>query len=259
MTGLGKTYLIKYIFALCIRMIYNSCSGKLRGIIMLDRQADKQIDRLKPCHCEAFTLAEVLITLGIIGIVAAITIPTLMNNIQDQQYKVAYKKAFSIANQAFLSANSDDLLASREDSDIVNEQKNNFKAFKSYFKVSKDCNMGNNSNCWANGELFLGMPTSTADAFVDTSGMAWVSWEAVGWDGLFVDTNGNKSPNKFGQDRFYFFISTPNKDYYSGIPSKVLPHVDCLSTTSCNGNNYLDVCPSVSFHPCKYKGWLLGE
>ena len=37
----------------------------------------------------AFTLAEVLITLGIIGIVAAITIPTLINNVQDAQYKTA--------------------------------------------------------------------------------------------------------------------------------------------------------------------------
>lgn len=35
----------------------------------------------------AFTLAEVLITLAIIGIVAALTIPTLINNAQDRQFK----------------------------------------------------------------------------------------------------------------------------------------------------------------------------
>lgn len=33
---------------------------------------------------KAFTLAEVLITLGIIGVVAALTIPALMQNIQDK-------------------------------------------------------------------------------------------------------------------------------------------------------------------------------
>ena len=41
----------------------------------------------------AFTLAEVLITLGIIGIVAEMTIPTLMNNVQDQAFKAAWKKS----------------------------------------------------------------------------------------------------------------------------------------------------------------------
>ena len=42
-----------------------------------------------------FTLAEVLITLGIIGVVAAMTMPTLMNSTQGAQYKAAYKKALS--------------------------------------------------------------------------------------------------------------------------------------------------------------------
>lgn len=38
----------------------------------------------------AFTLAEVLITLGIIGVVAAMTIPTLMAKIQENTYKSQY-------------------------------------------------------------------------------------------------------------------------------------------------------------------------
>ena len=48
----------------------------------------------------AFTLAEVLITLGIIGVVAAMTMPTLMNSTQGAQYKAAYKKALSALSQA---------------------------------------------------------------------------------------------------------------------------------------------------------------
>ena len=47
-----------------------------------------------------FTLAEVLITLVIIGVIAAMTVPTLMNNTQGQEYKSALKKAISAANQA---------------------------------------------------------------------------------------------------------------------------------------------------------------
>ena len=47
-----------------------------------------------------FTLAEVLITLGIIGVVAAMTMPSLMNSTQGAQYKAAYKKALSAISQA---------------------------------------------------------------------------------------------------------------------------------------------------------------
>ena len=50
----------------------------------------------------AFTLAEVLITLGIIGVVAAMTIPTLISNTNGAQFKSAYKKALSSLNQAVL-------------------------------------------------------------------------------------------------------------------------------------------------------------
>ena len=50
----------------------------------------------------AFTLAEVLITLGIIGVVAAMTIPTLISNTNGAQFKTAYKKALSTLNQAVL-------------------------------------------------------------------------------------------------------------------------------------------------------------
>src|SRR5574344_2160120 len=47
-----------------------------------------------------FTLAEVLITLGIIGVVAAMTMPTLMNATNGAQFKAAYKKALSAISQA---------------------------------------------------------------------------------------------------------------------------------------------------------------
>lgn len=48
----------------------------------------------------AFTLAEVLITLGIIGVVAAMTMPTLLNSTQGIQYKTAFKKSLSVISQA---------------------------------------------------------------------------------------------------------------------------------------------------------------
>lgn len=47
-----------------------------------------------------FTLAEVLVTLMIIGVIAAMTIPSLMQSTAQQEYKAAYKKAVSMINQA---------------------------------------------------------------------------------------------------------------------------------------------------------------
>ena len=49
---------------------------------------------------KAFTLAEVLITLMIIGIVAALTIPSVISNYQQQEFKTGLKKAVSVLNSA---------------------------------------------------------------------------------------------------------------------------------------------------------------
>ncbi len=52
----------------------------------------------------AFTLAEVLITLGIIGVVAALTLPTLIQKQQEQATVVSVKKFYSAFSQAYLQA-----------------------------------------------------------------------------------------------------------------------------------------------------------
>ena len=51
-----------------------------------------------------FTLAEVLITLGIIGVVAAMTIPTLIANTNSAKFRSQFKKTLSTLNQAGLMA-----------------------------------------------------------------------------------------------------------------------------------------------------------
>ena len=47
-----------------------------------------------------FTLAEVLITLGIIGVVAALTMPALIGNYQKKEITTRLKKTYSIVQQA---------------------------------------------------------------------------------------------------------------------------------------------------------------
>ena len=47
-----------------------------------------------------FTLAEVLITLGIIGIVAAMTLPTLVQNYKKKELVTKLQKVYTVMNQA---------------------------------------------------------------------------------------------------------------------------------------------------------------
>ena len=49
---------------------------------------------------KAFTLAEVLVTLGIIGVVSAMTVPTLMQNYQRQSYVTQLHKVYNELGQA---------------------------------------------------------------------------------------------------------------------------------------------------------------
>lgn len=200
---------------------------------------------------KGFTLAEVLITLGIIGVVAALTIPTIVKNIQDYQNKVAYKKAYSQGKNAFnlAIANGENYNTLSSSTDNATSCQN-WQIFSSQFKKTKECINSDTSSCWdSTGEKSSGAPSVDAYAFVDSSGVAWSRrWNCSdsGDATIFlVDTNGFKKPNKFGQDRWAFLwvldsnnapvrIETPSTDYVG-------------STDSIR-------CPTG---PCYYKTWML--
>lgn len=72
---------------------------------------------------DGFTLAEVLITLSVIGIIAALTIPAIMNATQLAKYKASVKKATSILNQAMtiaIAQNGTDTSSISNSSDLSN-------------------------------------------------------------------------------------------------------------------------------------------
>lgn len=218
-----------------------------------------------------FTLAEVLITLGIIGVVAAITIPILQKNIEDAQFKTEYKKAYSDANNAWARMVADYEVTSRTSSYDSTAANNNFTAFKSHFKILKDCGFSGNSNeeCWDfSGDTIkpggtVIAPTVSNDmryaAFIDSSGRQWLKNHSNNTFGeiIFVDTNGFKKPNKFGKDRFplYPVLQTCNYVLYNqfsaecrgaGIPVKIFAYrLDVAAGDMCNIDN------------CYYRSWLL--
>ena len=55
---------------------------------------------MKRKRLSGFTLAEVLITLAIIGVVAALSIPAVISNSQQQEFKTGLRKAVSVLNSA---------------------------------------------------------------------------------------------------------------------------------------------------------------
>ncbi len=88
-------------------------------------------------HRFAFTLSEVLITLGIIGVVAAMTIPTIMNKANEVEQSSGVKKMVATLNQAFMQVVADNggsVLGAYTDIQTFKE------ALKSKLLYAKDCN-----------------------------------------------------------------------------------------------------------------------
>lgn len=199
-----------------------------------------------------FTLAEVLITLGIIGILAAITIPVLINAIQENQYKTAYKKAYSVLSQALLKAYYDNTLTPINGTAGGEVE---FPVIQNEFSVSKACDWQHRTECWdSSGELYRAETGSTnaVPSFIDKSGMAWrlrAVDAAMLTQNILVDTNGSKPPNKYGQDRFPFgFVVDSNN-----MPIKITVGADVNSASDSIAKT---ICPSWATHPCYYTTWL---
>ena len=186
--------------------------------------------------CTAFTLAEVLITLGIIGIVAALTLPVIISDVKNSQLEAGLKKAYSVLGQAL------NMYQAENGERIIAGDATNSRMIKSYLmqyiKSAKDCGFGGSENkeglekaCLPNNykgidgdfngpakyETYNGKSSIVLDyfgdgQFVTPDGMLILIENSDGrWFGghvfISVDVNGyNKKPNRLGQDLFMFQI-----------------------------------------------------
>jgi len=176
----------------------------------------------------AFTLAEVLITLGIIGVVAAMTIPGLITAQKAKRLHSQYFKAYSEVAQAIKMMKYDERSLDPKSYAGADKQDKFVNVFSSYFKVLHRC--GDNAEinqaknkmlCYQNGDgtyktldgngipnwnlfddgqfvlmdgalVMLENPYSVANAPI------WIT----------VDINGkNEKPNRWGYDVFTFVIN----------------------------------------------------
>ena len=96
-------------------------------------------NNLNPPNRNGFTLAEVLVTLGIIGVVSAMTVPTLVQNYQRKSYVTQLHKVYNELGQACERYVSDNGYVSLRESRLFNNQAEMARFATTYFKVTKDC------------------------------------------------------------------------------------------------------------------------
>lgn len=176
----------------------------------------------------AFTLAEVLITLGIIGIVAAMTIPSLMQRQQEKATIVALKKTYSALTQAYTSAESEN--GTPEGWGLANNAAgaaNILNKLSPYLKLDKNCGSGVGCFPDVTYKTLTNSPWNNFDTYAtfarakiaDGSLIAASSYnncnqnygttEALqhvcGY--YYVDVNGFNPPNQGGKDLFLFWLT----------------------------------------------------
>ena len=236
----------------------------------------------------AFTLAEVLITLGVIGVVAAITLAVLIQNYQKMVWTKQLQKSYSTLNQGFQKMLADDgvgLLSQTETFSSIGGSLNNgsngaqyksctnsnaldsdnckdfYKNLGKYFKIISIKNRTNYQTYYLDGSetpSYYGFSSGNTIYLADGSMIILYTFysqdhsnninnQMKGRVGIFnIDINGNKGPNKWGRDIFYFQLgdnglvypygshATSEYDSTNGDPEKYhWSSSNCRSMSAC--------------------------
>lgn len=172
---------------------------------------------------KAFTLAETLITLGIVGVVAAITLPTIVTNYQKKVTATRLKHAYSVLSQAI------------EQSEAINGEIEHWefdeqmfdKYLLPYIKSIKKQNFLQNSSLGItyrqisgekeNGLYITQNPEASIYTLANGTQIFTSIWStSMNKMSLLIDINGSANPNQFGKDLFYFVLSKKYKLYPFG-------------------------------------------
>ena len=190
----------------------------------------------------AFTLAELLMTLGIIGVVAVLTMPGLIKKYQEKETIVKLQKFYSVMSQAYLSvlqANGTPDNWALTGNQTADEAQ--FVGYiKPYLNVATDC--GFNAGCFPdlvykrlNGTAAINFLTNSNKRYMmrlaDGSPIAFFVYpqKATGDFGvIYLDTNGDRPPNQFGKDVFQIMMMQDRLSAGSGVPDTNI-YSDCLT------------------------------
>ena len=216
----------------------------------------------------AFTLAEVLITLGIIGVVAAMTLPSLIQNYQKKALATQTQKFYSMMSQAvkqyMADYGVDDLRNTPLASDNYDDVKSpeviaSFRGFATkYLKVVKECNPDDegDNNCFApvyrpfdnsipkdevdNFTTYSSYPSAQDYVLADGSVIRMDYYGQEGPINLYVDVNGKKGPNRKGYDLWSMSI------FYDGVIDEGSVGPECRGRIDAKYNNDYLKCEQTS-------------
>lgn len=167
-----------------------------------------------------FTLAETLITLGIIGIVAALTIPNLITNYQKHVTVTKLQKAISVLNQAYKMSFDDVGEPSTSESFAMGGDAYFNKYWAPYIKTAIICKTYQQCgykriNPWLGANHAVSNTAVVASnertTFYTSDGFLYIIFTSQGGSKLgehvknsqvYVDINGGEGPNVYGRDLF---------------------------------------------------------
>lgn len=163
---------------------------------------------------KAFTLAEVLLTLGIIGVVAAMTIPNLVKYNQKQQTISRLKKSYANLSQVVRQSeqvngyNDTWDWGTSGDADSVLASFNTY--WRPYLKIMKNCSSMQDCGYKSGIKDLTGAgvngvysPTTRVSVML-ADGFLLIVWSTT--KSVVVDINAGIAPNIYGIDVFNFVL-----------------------------------------------------
>ena len=234
---------------------------------------------------KGFTLAEVLITLGIIGVVAALTLPNMIKNHQKRVMVAQLQRTYNAIVNAMPSYMDEVHATKLFDTDAFNANRNNndvtplVNFIKDNFKISKICTKdttGGLAACYGNGykdlsgetphnphdnSLYNGFDSAAACTILKTGatvcfGQMWDQWT---FPRVLIDVNGAQGPNVWGRDAYDLELNNAgdlaesfdtNIDLY---PDHTHKTVNCGGTQGPGNSAYSDGC----FNKIIEDGWKM--
>lgn len=223
---------------------------------------------------KAFTLAEVLITLGIIGVVASLVVPVLMQKQQESQWVSGLLEFDSLIHQSVQSWRSDvgcteemykclaEYLTNLHDSDRHTITDKSLDQVVAGLKIVKtacdtDCSETLDNADWLPDQTYLynganqnscsygcslggvSKQSTKGRLYMLSNGMNFMmqneSYNNTGVIHLFVDVNGKKPPNRFGKDTFPFTIGELSDSLSRSGNDDIVPFPRDSGSNACDG------------------------
>ena len=182
-------------------------------------------------NTRGFTLAELLIALAILGVIATFTIPKVLNSQQSSERISIFKETIAAINQAAYEMTLTGELYDYASQQAVYRNKLNYVEF---------CSDATAGGCWSG----IGGATSAQGGFIFHNGASAAGFRLghtanLGWEEIFLDWNGpNEGSNTMGDDQIALSICYNSAaPQFTSFSSNCTKQVTVVNKDSASGGN----------------------